>query len=164
MILATLFTLMLGVANKLSPRMFRGTGGSGRGTAAMSEMWFPLAMMVTWGVGWGVFNKPLEATACVLFMAWGDCLTGWVRAFRYKTATKGIEGSGVMLVVSSLIAWAFMSPVWLGILSGLAATITEYICGDVSKVKFLRWADDNFFIPVIAGLVYFGGLYAIGKL
>lgn len=163
-ILASLFTLMLGLSNKLSPHLFRGTGGSGRGTRAISEMWFPLSMIIVWGIGWGILHKPLEATACVLMMAWGDCLTGWVRAFRYKTATKGWEGSFTMLGVCALLAWAFLKPAWLGLATAFAATVTEYVCGDVSKVRFLRWADDNFFIPVVAAIIYFGVLYAIHPL
>jgi len=163
-ILAGLFTAMLGVANKLSPKMFRGTGGSGRGTQAMSEMWFPLAMTIVWGIGWGMFNKPMESTACILMMAWGDCLGGWIRAFKYKTATKGLEGSFATFGVCALLAWAFLPVLWLGILTALGATIVEYICGDVSKVKWMRWADDNFFMPICAAVIYFGGLYALGQL
>lgn len=163
-ILASLFTLMLGLANRLSPNMFRGTGGAGRGTQAMSEMWFPLATLLVWIVGWGLFNKPLESTACVLMMAWGDCLGGWVRAFKYKTATKGWEGSLVTFGVCFFLALAFLEPLWLGTLTALVATIVEYLCGDVSKIKWLRWTDDNFFIPVCSAAIYFGGLYVLGQL
>lgn len=164
LILAGLFTLLLGVSNKVSPAMFRGVGGSGRATRAMSEMWFPLSMTIVWAIGWGIFDKPLESTACILMMAWGDCFGGWVRAFKYKTATKGLEGSLVTLGVCCLLAWAFLPVLWLGILTALGATIVEYVCGDVSKVKWMRWADDNFFIPVCSAVIYFGGLYALGEL
>ena len=163
-ILASLFTVMLGVSNKLSPTMFRGVGGAGRGTRAMSEMWFPLAMTVVWGIGWGIFNKPLESTACILMMAWGDCLTGWIRAFKYKTATKGIEGSLTMFGVSALLAWAFLPILWLGMLTAFVATVVEYICGDVSPVKWLRWTDDNWAIPLTSAIVYFSGIYILGIL
>ena len=163
-ILAGLFTLLLGISNKVSPAMFRGVGGSGRATRAMSEMWFPLSMTIVWGIGWGIFAKPLESAAFILMMAWGDCLTGWVRAFKYTTATKGIEGSFAMFGVSAVLAWAFLPVLWLGILTALGATIVEYVCGDVSKVKWMRWADDNFLIPVCSAAIYFGGLHAIGLL
>lgn len=159
-ILSSSFTILLGVSNKLSPTLFRGIGGSGRGTKAMSEMWFPLATTIVWIIGWAIFEKPLESTTFILYMAWGDCLTGWIRAFRYKKATKGWEGSLAMLGVCALLAWAFIKPLWLGLLTAIAATITEYVCGDVSKIKYLRWADDNFFIPVVAAALYFGVLYA----
>jgi dolichol kinase len=160
-ILAGTFTLMLGLANRLNPRLFRGVGGAGRGTQALSEMWFPLSMTIVWGIGWGILNKPLEATACILMMAWGDCLTGWVRAFKYKTATKGLEGSLAMFGTSVIIAWAFLPVLWIGILTASGATIVEYICGDVSKIKFLRWADDNLFIPLCSAAIYFGLLYIV---
>lgn len=163
-VIAGLFTLLLGLANRLSPTMFRGTGGVGRGTQAMSEMWFPLATTLIWGIGWGIFNKPLESTATILMMAWGDCIGGWVRAFKYNTPTKGIEGSLATLGICIILAWGFLKPVWLGILTALVATIVEYICGDVSKIKWLRWADDNFFIPICSAATYFGGLYALGLL
>jgi phytol kinase len=164
LILAGSFTVILGVSNKLSPNLFRGTGGSGRPTKAMSEVWFPASMCVVWGIGWAVFNRPLESTTFILFMAWGDALTGWVRALKYKTATKGIEGSLTMFGVCALLSWAFLRPIWLGLSCALVGTITEYICGDVSKLKFMRWADDNFFIPVVSAALYFGVLHAIGSL
>jgi len=97
-------------------------------------------------------------------MSWGDAVGGWVRAFRYNTATKGWEGSMVNLCVCMVLAWAFLSPLWLGVLAAVGAAAAEYACGDVSKIRFLRWADDNLFIPVVAALIYFGGLYAIGAL
>jgi dolichol kinase len=162
--LSGLFALLLGIANKVSPRTFRGTGGTGRGTQAMSEVWFPLATMLVWLVGWGFYGRPLQATACILMMAWGDCIGGWVRAFRYTKATKGWEGSLATLGVCFLLAWAFLEPLWLGALTAVAATTVEYFSGDVSKVSWLRWADDNVCMPVIAAAVYFGGLYAIGLL
>jgi len=163
-ILASMFTLMLGGARFIKPTTFRGVGGTGRTTHALAEVWFPLVSIPIIGIGWGLFNKPLESIACLLMMAWGDCLTGWVRALKYESPTKGVMGSVVMFFTCLIIAWAFLSPVWLGALVALMATITEAICGDVSPVKFLRWADDNWAIPVVSFLIFFGGLYAIGQL
>lgn len=163
-ILAGLFTLMLGLSNKLAPNMFRGTGGSGRKTKAISEMWFPLSMTIVWWIGWGIFDRAIESTACILMMAWGDCIGGWVRAFKYDKPTKGYEGSLATFVVCSVLAWAFLEPLWLGILVALTATLVEYVCGDVSKVRWLRWTDDNFFMPICSAAVYFGGLYSLGQL
>jgi dolichol kinase len=69
-----------------------------------------------------------------------------------------------MFLTCALIAWAFLQPVWLGMVVALCATIVEFISGDVSPVKWLRWTDDNWVIPVISAIVYFGGLYVIGML
>jgi dolichol kinase len=163
-ILASVFTLMLGGARLVKPNAFRGVGGTGRATQALSEVWFPLISIPILGIGWGIFNRPIESVACLLMMSFGDCLTGWVRALKYQSPTKGLMGSVAMLITCSIIAWAFLSPLWLGILVALVATVVEFICGDVSPVKFLHWADDNFAIPACSALVYFGGLYAIGLL
>ena len=69
-----------------------------------------------------------------------------------------------MFVSCFLIAWSFLQPLWLGTTVALAATIAEYVSGDVSPVKWLRWTDDNWTIPVVSALVYFGGLQLLGML
>lgn len=163
-ILASTFTLMLGGARLIKPNAFRGVGGTGRATQAISEVWFPLVSIPIIGIGWGIFDRPIESIACLLMMAWGDCLTGWVRGLKYETPTKGMMGSLVMFITCLIIAWAFLSPLWLGVIVALVATIVEFICGDVSLVKWLRWADDNWAIPSVSFLAFFGGLYAIGQL
>ncbi len=163
-ILSTGFTLLLGAARIIKPQTFRGVGGTGRGTKALAEVWFPLVSIPILGVGWGLFNKPVESVACLLMMAWGDCLTGWVRALRYDTPKKGLLGSLAMFITCFVIAWAFISPLWLGALIALAATIAEFICGDVSPVKWLRWADDNWAIPIVSFIIMIGGLHTLGTL
>lgn len=164
LILSILFTFMLGLARVFKPGTFRGTGGTGRGTRALSEVYFPLIAIPILGVGWGIFNYPVESVASLLMMAWGDCITGWVRGLKYSKPTKGVEGSVAMFFTCLIIAGAFISPFWLGAIVAFIATVVEFACGDVSPVKFLRWADDNVAIPACSALVYFGGLYAIGSL
>jgi len=163
-ILASAFTLMLGGARVLKPNTFRGVGGTGRATKAFSEVWFPLVSIPIIGIGWGIFSRPIESTACLLMMAFGDCLTGWIRALKYNSPTKGAMGSVVMFITCLVIAWAFLTPLWLGTIVALVATVVEFICGDVSPVKFLRWSDDNWAIPVASAVVYFGGLALMGSL
>jgi dolichol kinase len=164
MILATLFTLLLGLAHFVKPNAFRGVGGTGRGTKALSEVYFPLVALPVVGLGWGLWNRPVESVACLLTMAWGDCLTGWVRGLKYTKPTKGWEGSVVMLAVCLVISWAFLKPLWLGASVAFGATAVEFLCGDVSAVKWLRWADDNWAIPVVSAFIFFGGLYISGLL
>ena len=160
-ILAASFSLLLGLARVVKPIAFRGVGGSGRGTKALSEVWFPLVSIPILTIGWGYFQKPLESVACLLMMAWGDCLTGWVRGLKYNKPTKGIEGSVAMFLACSVIAWAFISPVWLGVIIAVIATVAEYVSGDVSPVKWLRWTDDNWTIPLVAFAAFLGGSYAL---
>lgn len=140
------FTLLLLVAHFKSPRLFRGVGGISR-PGGFAEVWFPLSSTVVLAISWGIFNRPMIAIACILMMAWGDCLGGWVRAFKYDKPTKGIEGSVVTFLVCLIIAWCFVSPFWVGALAALAATITEYVCGDVGKI---HWLDDNLAIPLVS--------------
>lgn len=161
LLLATTFTAMLWGARILKPEMFRGVGGTGRPNEVMAEVWFPLASLPIIGVGWIWFDKPLVAISCLLFMAWGDCVTGITRSQVYHRAVKGLWGSLAMLVTCLIIAWCFIQPLWLGVVGALVATATEWACGDVGIIK---WADDNWAIPLVSALVLFGGLYAFGLL
>ena len=80
-------------------------------------------------------------------MAWGDCVTGLVRSEVYGKPVKGLWGSLAMLVVCLAISWAFIKPFWIGIISSIIATGTEWAFGDTGIVK---WADDNWAVPVIS--------------
>jgi dolichol kinase len=157
LIITIAFTLMLWLARVVRPSTFRGVGGSGRATSAMAEVWFPLVAIPIIGIGWIWLNKPLLAIASLLFMAWGDCVTGLVRSQVYSSPTKGLQGSIAMFIVCLIIAWAFISPFWLGSIGAVVATVTEWACGDVG---LLKWADDNWAIPLFSFIVMCG-LYAI---
>jgi len=152
---------MLWGARFIKPDAFRGVGGTGRPTEAMSEVWFPLASLPIIGLGWIWLDKPLVTISCLLFMAWGDCVTGIVRSQIYGKAVKGLWGSAAMFLSCLIIAWAFISPFWVGAIAALVATITEWACGDVGVIK---WADDNWAIPVVSAVVIFGILASIGGL
>jgi len=161
LIIATGFVIMLWGARFFKPDTFRGVGGTGRPTEAMAEVWFPLASLPVIGLGWIWLDKPLVAISCLLFMAWGDCCTGIVRSRIYGRAVKGLWGSVAMFLSCLIIAWAFISPFWAGAITALVATITEWACGDVGVIK---WADDNWAIPVVSAAVLFGMLASIGGL
>jgi dolichol kinase len=94
-------------------------------------------------------------------MAWGDCLTGLVRSQVYGRAVKGLWGSLAMLVVCLIIAWSFIHPFWIGLLGVVVATVTEYAFGDTGHVK---WADDNWAVPVVSLAVVLGIFAATGNL
>lgn len=159
--IATAFLVMLWGARLIRPQSFRGVGGTGRPTEAMSEVWFPLASLPVIGIGWIWLSEPLIAISCLLFMAWGDCVTGLVRSQVYGRAVKGLWGSVAMLIVCLIIAWAFIEPFWVGAVGALAATITEWACGDVGIIKKL---DDNLMIPLTSCATVFGILALIGGL
>ena len=158
-ILSLTFTILLGISRGVGgPYIFRGVAR----TVTLAEIWFPLSSTMVLIVGWGILNEPLVSVACILMMAWGDMVTGLVRHQVYKKPVKGLWGSLAMFIVCLILSWCFIKPLYLGVIVALVATVTEYLCGDVSRVKFLRLIDDNLAIPIVAMLVAFGGLYFIG--
>ena len=159
LIIATVFAIMLGGARYVRPHTFRGVGGSGRPKEVMAEVWFPLSSLPVIGVGWIWLDKPFIAISCLLFMAWGDMITGIVRSQVYGRPVKGLWGSVAMLAVCLVIAWAFITPFWLGAVAALVATITEWACGDVGIIKCL---DDNLMIPLVSCATVFGILALMG--
>ena len=154
------FVAMLWGARFINPDTFRGVGGSGRPTQAMAEVWFPLAAIPIIGIGWVWLDRPLVAISCILFMAWGDAVTGLVRSQIYGRPVKGFWGSVAMFITCLVIAWAFIHPFWVGAVTALVATVTEWACGDVGKINL----DDNLMIPLASGATAFGILALIGQL
>jgi phytol kinase len=155
------FALMLAAARVVRPETFRGAGGTGRSKNVFAEVWFPLVAVPVIGLGWIWLDKPIMAVMCLLFMAWGDCVTGLVRSQVYHKAVKGLWGSVAMLIVCCAIAWTFSIPLWVGFVGAGVATVTEVVCGDVGLIK---WADDNWAIPLVSFAVVFGILAGIGAL
>jgi phytol kinase len=146
-ILSASFGLVLWIARIARPRTFRGVGGSGRNPNVMAEVWFAWIAVPVFAVGWLWLDQPLITISCLLFMAWGDCVSGLVRAQVYGRPVKGLWGSAAMFIVCMGISWAFIQPFWIGAIGSLIATFTEWSFGDVGQVK---WADDNWAIPAIS--------------
>jgi len=159
LIITASFAIMLGGARYVRPTTFRGVGGSGRPKAVMAEVWFPLASLPIIGLGWVWLDKPLIAISCLLFMAWGDMITGIVRSQVYGRPVKGLWGSVAMLATCLVIAWSFIQPFWVGAVAAFIATVTEWACGDVGIIKCL---DDNLAIPLVSAVTIFGILAVIG--
>jgi phytol kinase len=160
-VMAASFALALWLARIIRPLTFRGVGGSGRNRNVMAEVWFPLVAIPVFAVGWLWLDKPFITVSCLLFMAWGDCVTGLVRAQAYGKPVKGLWGSVAMLATCLAISLAFIKPFWLGIIGSLVATFTEWAFGDVGLVK---WADDNWAIPLISLAVILAILAVEGNL
>jgi hypothetical protein len=153
--LAAGFSLLLGGARLLRPLAFRGVGGGARGGHVLAEVWFPAVAIPVFGVGWYWLKLPAVAVACLLFMAWGDCVTGLVRFKVYGRPVKGIWGSLAMLVVCLAIAGFMIRPFWVGAVGAGIAVLSEWAFGDAGVIK---WGDDNWAIPAtslaaIAGLM-----------
>jgi dolichol kinase len=94
-------------------------------------------------------------------MAWGDMVTGITRSQIYHRPVKGLWGSVAMLITCLIIAWCFIEPFWVGAITAVVATITEWACGDIGIIKNL---DDNLMIPLVSCATVFGILALIGGL
>lgn len=152
-ILSVAFSIVLLASNLYRPFTFRGVGGAGRGQKAISEAAFPLSAVLVVGVGWIMLGHPSIVLACLLFMAWGDMVTGIVRSAVYGRAVKGAAGSWAMTAVCVVIAYLLVDPWWVGGIGAGVAVAAEKNCGDVSPITWLRKVDDNFAIPVAAAIV-----------
>ena len=159
--LTAFFSLLLWLARLRRPLTFRGVGGSGRNTHAMSEVWFTATGIPVFTAGWLWLDQPLIALSAMLFMAWGDCITGLVRSDIYKKPVKGLWGSLAMFFVCLAISWAFVHPFWVGVLGSVAATVTEWSFGELGIIK---WADDNWAVPVVSLAFMLGLMAATGSL
>jgi phytol kinase len=159
MILAGLFVVLLFIARLLSPGLFRGVGGTGRNARAYSEIWFAMVALPVFGVAWLWLDKPFVALTSLLFMAWGDCLTGITRSQVYHREVKGWWGSAAMLLVCLVISWAFIKPFWIGAAGSAVAVVTEKSFGETG---FFKWADDNWAVPLTSMAVILGLMAVAG--
>jgi hypothetical protein len=66
-----------------------------------------------------------------------------------------------MLGVCLVIAWAFIKPFWIGAVAAAVAVGTEWACGECGVV---RWADDNWTVPLSSLGVILGLLALTGNL
>ncbi|GAI60942.1 unnamed protein product, partial [marine sediment metagenome] len=153
LIIAVGFVLLLGGARLVKPQAFRGVGGTGR-QHALAEVYFPIAGVISLSVGWAWFGNPWLAVVPILFMAWGDMLTGIVRSRVYGREVKGNLGSVAMIVVCLIVAY-FFKPYWIGAIGAVVATLAERFT-PLSKGVW----DDNWTI-VLASLTIMTLLYLL---
>ena len=145
------FSLLLGGARIIRPSTFRGVGGSSR-KHALAEIYFPLGGTLALLVGWAWLNNPWLAIVPILYMAWGDAITGLIRARVYGKEVKGVWGSVGMLITCLLIATLF-APYWIAVIGAVVATLAEKYSG-LSRT----WVDDNYSI-IVASLLVMGVLW-----
>lgn len=117
------FTVGLGVIRALHPHALRGVGGSAR-LHALAELYFPMAGTVALYVGWYWLGNRWLAIVPILFMAWGDAVTGVVRSQLYGREVKGNWGTVAMGIACLFIAGLF-TPYWVGVTGALVATAAE---------------------------------------
>jgi len=148
MILAGVSTIVLLSARFIRPATFRGVGGNSR-KKTLSEVWFALIALPVFGITWLWLQRPLIGLACLLYMAFGDCVTGIVRSLVYHRPTKGLWGSLAMFAVSFVISLMLIKPLWIGVAGATAATAAEWAFGETGLIKY---GDDNWAVP-LAGLI-----------
>ncbi|MGC9208991.1 MAG: dolichol kinase [Nitrososphaeria archaeon] len=106
----------------------------------MYEVHFTIAWGLLVFFLWFLDRRYWLAVVPVLFMAWGDGVTGIVRNFRYKQRVKAWEGSLAMLItcvpIGAIAGWG-------GIIAGILSTLAE-------KQKYI---DDNIAVPLVAVIV-----------
>jgi len=153
LIIAVGFVLLLGGARLIKPQAFRGVGGTGR-QHALAEVYFPIAGVISLSVGWAWLGNPWLAVVPILFMAWGDMLTGLVRSRIYGKEIKGNWGSVAMIAVCLVVAY-FFKPYWIGAIGAVVATLAERFT-PLSKGVW----DDNWTI-VLASLTIMTLLYLL---
>jgi dolichol kinase len=108
-------------------------------------------------VSWLWLNQSGVSVACLLYMAWGDGITGLVRSRVYHKAVKGWWGSLAMLAVCLVISAFFVRPFWIGVAGSLVAVAAEQAFGEYGVFK---WGDDNWAIPVTS-MITILGLFAL---
>lgn len=122
-ILSIGFTAVLWIARIFAPATFRGVGGAGRQHAA-AEVYLPTAATVSIAVGWLWLGDRWLAIVPVLFVCWGDMVTGLIRSRMYTVETKGNAGSLAMLAVCLLCAY-FYQTYWIAAAGAVVATLAE---------------------------------------
>lgn len=159
-VLSGIFAGLLYLARRVRPRTFRGVGGAPR-METLSEVWFAFSAVPVFAVAWLWLDRPLIALACLLFMAWGDCVTGIIRARVYHRPTKGLWGSLGMLLVCTGVAAVLVRPFWIGMVGAMTATITEWAFGDYGLIKK---TDDNWAVPIASLVILLLLLQVTGNL
>ncbi|MDD3245949.1 MAG: dolichol kinase [Methanosarcina sp.] len=82
----------------------------------------------------------------VLFMAYGDGITGIIRNLKYNKRTKAWEGTAGMLVVCIII----------GAKMGVAGILAGIVCSFVERIENI---DDNITVPAVSLFILVGAYY-----
>ncbi len=77
----------------------------------------------------------------ILFMAWGDGITGIVRNFKYSQRTKAWEGNLAMAILCLPIGYIVYQ--WIGVVAAIASSIIEHF----------EVIDDNISVPAVSFII-----------
>ena len=150
LILAITFTIMLLYTHLYLPFIFRGTGGTGR-LQAFAEVNYPATAIPIIVIGWGYFHQPWLAIVPLLYLAFGDAITGLIRNKVYGKEIKGNWGSAGMLITCLILAY-FIHPYWIGAVGAITATLAEKYTKtstlSIGRCKFPY--DDNLTVPILS--------------
>ena len=112
----------------------------------MSNNFYEVDFCVVYGfmilIGWLSDNIWLGLTP-ILFMTFGDGITGIVRALRQKQHIKSWDGTLAMFILCSVIGFLVFG--WIGIVIAMAVSVMEKI----------SWFDDNITVPFTGAFLIF---------
>ena len=105
------------------------------------ENYYEVNFCIIWAaivfLTWFIDNTFWIGVIPLLFMAWGDGITGVVRNLKYGRRIKAWEGTYAMIILDSII----------GAKLGTAGIIAAIITAFVERIEFL---DDNITVPLTA--------------
>lgn len=109
-----------------------------------SENIYEVDFTLMWGIivllTWYIDKTFWLGVVPVLFMAYGDGITGIIRNLKYNRRTKAWEGTAGMLVLCIII----------GASMGLAGILAAVISSFVERIEFI---DDNITVPIVSLLI-----------
>lgn len=104
------------------------------------EVDFTLVWGITIFLTWYIDKTFWLGVIPVLFMSWGDGITGVIRNLKYNKRTKAWEGTVGMLILDTII----------GAKMGIAGIFAAIVSSFVERVEFL---DDNVTVPVLSLII-----------
>jgi len=112
------------------------------------ENYYEVNFCIMWGlliaIGWIIFNDPIIAIIPVLFMAFGDAVTGFVRNLMFKRRTKSWWGNLAMSIVS----------IPIGSIIGISGIIAAIASSIIEHFEF-KYIDDNITIPIVSFIIIY---------
>jgi phytol kinase len=114
------------------------------------ENLYDVNFTLSWGLivlfTWYIDRSFWLGVVPVLFMAYGDGITGIIRNLKYSKRTKAWEGTAGMLVLCIII----------GAKMGLAGVFAGIVCSLVERIESI---DDNITVPVSGLLILLAAYY-----
>jgi hypothetical protein len=110
----------------------------------IAEVYFTIMWGAIITIGWYI-NVWLGVIP-ILFMAWGDGITGIIRNILYHRRTKAWIGNIVMFVLCAPLGYLFFG--WLGIIAAALSSIIEHF----------EFIDDNISVPVTSFITILMGI------